>query len=662
LKQFESAFIVYAHHIGLPSFPKECAKATNKQNLAFRDDGELLGIQKPAWLHTDENLENYLDQHHRLFSPLNAIVNTPFSGLVRRLALSCLVDADHSDTARHYHQERELRGLPLRADERLAGLDQYVAELAPKEPPATDLEKSWLQIRRELYQACRERTFHDDVRIVACDSPVGTGKTTSIMAHLLAIARGRGLRRLFIVLPYTNVIDQSVDVYRRALVLNGEAPDEVVAAHHHRVEFKGENWRDLRQLTQRWDAPIIVTTAVQFFESLAAKDTAALRKLHQLPGSAIFVDEAHAAMPAPLWPQMWKWLRELCADWSCHLVLASGSLSRFWEIEDFVPTAERTPVAELVPAELRKQPAALEARRVELKTKPERLSLSELAEFVQSKLGPRLVILNTIQSAAILANHLRTVRRLGTRIEHLSTALSPRDRGFIIERIRERLKNPNDKNWVLVATSCVEAGLDFSFRTAFREGCGLVNLLQISGRTNRSAEYDFAEVWDFRHDEDSLLTLHPHFKISRRVLQMMFTEGKVDAAHCTEALQREMNLGAGETEATARAILQGEKNGDYPEVARLCRLITADTQTLLVNQELVSRFETRNPAQFPSAKEVMLNSVQIWKSRVPDLDPKPVGFRDDLFALRQNQYDDFLGYMKGLLPLLDANSIASVIA
>jgi CRISPR-associated endonuclease/helicase Cas3 len=291
---------------------------------------------------------------------------------------------------------------------------------------------------------------------------------------------------------------------------------------------------------------------------------------------------------------------------------------------------------------------------VELKTKPEKLALPELADFVQSKPGPRLVILNTIQSAAILADHLRTGRGLGTRVEHLSTALCPRDRAAIVQRVREGLKNRSDNDWILVATSCVEAGVDFSFRTAFRESCGLVNLLQISGRASRSAEYNGAEVWDFRHDEDGFLTLHPHFKTSRRVLEKLFKEGKADAAHCTEALQREMNLGTGEAEATAQSILQHEKDSDYPEVAQLCRLITADTQTVLVNQDLVALFETRDKTQFPNAKEVMLNSVQVWKTRLPDLDPKPVGFGDDLFALRPEQYDDFLGYMKGLLPLLKA--------
>lgn len=652
LKQFEAAFIAYAHHIGLPSFPKEKAKVANNLNLAFRDADDLVGLGKSAWLWTNENLDAYLDQHHKFFPTLGAISNTSFPGLVRRLALSCLVDADHSDTARHYRQERELRGLPLRADERLASLDQYVADLAPDKPPPTEQERLWLKLRQHVYHACRDCALTGQERIVVCDSPVGTGKTTAVMAHLLKVAHDRGLRRVFVVLPYTNIIDQSANIYRQALVLKGEAPDEVVAAHHHRVEFKGEDWRDLRQLTQRWDAPVVVTTAVQFFETLAAKETTSLRKLHQVPGSAIFVDESHAAMPAPLWPQMWKWLRELCDDWSCHLVLASGSLARFWDLTDFVPLVERAPVAELVPDELRQEAARLEINRVELKTKPERLSLTGLAEFVQSKPGPRLVILNTIQSAAVLADHLRTVRGLGTQVEHLSTALSPHDRSRIIERIRTRLNVREDRNWILVATSCVEAGVDFSFRSAFRECCGLVSLVQISGRANRSAEYATSEVWDFRHDEDGFLTLHPHFKTSRRVLETLFREGKAAADFCTEALRREINADFGQTEGLAKSILQHEKDADYPEVAKLCRLITADTQTVLVNQDLIARFQSREPERFPNAKEVMLNSVQIWKSRLRDLDPNPIGFGGELFALRPEQYDDFLGYLKGVLPLL----------
>jgi CRISPR-associated endonuclease/helicase Cas3 len=654
-KAAEAAAIVFFHHIGLENYKYHFS------NTRFRDYSEIQGLEGKQNERTDQMLATYIGQHHDLVAAVPLEPCKLDSGLVRRLALSCLVDADHSDTAQHYRKERDLCGAPLRAVERLASLNQYVGGLALAKPPRTKQERQRLEIRRRIYRACCELSLAKHERIVACDSPVGTGKTTAVMAHLLNVARDRDLRRIFVVLPYTNVIDQSVEVYRQALVLDGEAPDQIVAAHHHRVEFKGENWRDLRQLTQRWDAPVVVTTAVQFFETLAANETTTLRKLHQVAGSAIFVDEVHAAMPAPLWPQMWKWLLELCDNWGCHLVLASGSLARFWELPEFVPPAERVPVSELVRDEIRREAAALETRRIELKTKLERLSLTELADFVLSKPGPRLVILNTIQSAAIFANYLRTVCKLGTQIEHLSTALSPFDRGHVIERILRRLNNRADQNWVLVATSCVEAGLNFSFRTAFRESCGLVNLLQISGRANRSAEYDVAEVWDFRHDEDGLLTLHPHFKSSRRVLEAMFREGKVTAAHCQEALRREINSDVGQMENLARSIVQHEQDADYPEVAKLCRLITADTQTVLVNQDLIACFESRDRAQFPDAKQVMLNSVQIWKSRLPDLAPKPIGFGDKLFGLQPTQYDVFLGYMKGLLPLLEAKKTRSFI-
>ena len=161
------------------------------------------------------------------------------------------------------------------------------------------------------------------------------------------------------------------------------------------------------------------------------------------------------------------------------------------------------------------------------------------------------------------------------------------DRETTVRRVKERLK-AGFTEWVLVATSCVEAGVDFSFRTALRESCGLVNLLQIAGRVSRSAEYAEADVWDFRQDEEGFLTLHPQFETSRAVLAQLFDEAKVDPSHCTEALRRELNAGLGQPEASAQAILQAEGEADYPEVAKLCRLITADTRTVLVNPDLIA--------------------------------------------------------------------------
>src|SRR6185437_12366300 len=126
---------------------------------------------------------------------------------------------------------------------RLVALDRYVRDLGSDPGPRDAL-------RSEIYAACRSAT--PDNFVWACDSPVGSGKTTAIMAYLLQAAIACGLRHIFVVLPYTNIVQQSVDVYRKALVLPGEDPEKIVAAHHHQAEFKSA---DLRFLTTLWDAP-----------------------------------------------------------------------------------------------------------------------------------------------------------------------------------------------------------------------------------------------------------------------------------------------------------------------------------------------------------------------------------------------------------------------
>jgi len=659
LKQFEAAFTAYAHHIGLPSFPKEKAKFANGQNLVFRDTGELDGLRQAAWQRTDEYLENYLHQHHKLFAPVSLVANPHFSGLVRRLALSCLVDADHSDTARHYRNEREVSAPDLRAAERLARLDEYVAGLSAKNPPANDREQQRHKLRRDVYRGCREREVKTDERILACDSPVGTGKTTAVMAHLLRVAAERKLRRVFVVLPFTNIIDQSVDVYRRALCLaseSNEAMEQVVAAHHHRVDFSSY---EARCLAARWDSPIVVTTAVQFFETLAARDTASLRKLHQVAGSAIFVDEAHAAVPPALWPQMFRWLRELCEDWGCHLVLASGTLPRFWNRPGFFQEGERCEIPDLIKLEVRTETMTFEEKRVSICREPQAMAVEHLGDFVRNKPGPRLVIFNTVQSAAVFASYLREDSKQGLNVEHISTALTPHDRACTVRRVKENLAS-GWSDWTLVATSCVEAGVDLSFRTAFRESWGLVNLLQIAGRASRSGEYDNAEVWDFRHDADNGLSLHPQAKLSRRILEQVFAEcsGKnrqPGPDDCTDAIQREILQDHGEKASRMQEIFQAEKDADYPQVAKLCRIIDAATQTVVVEPELIQRLKNPDRSQWPDWRDLMLGSVQIWANR---LDPakwpvKPIGHSDELWAWI-GDYDNFLGYMAGVLPLLKA--------
>jgi CRISPR-associated endonuclease/helicase Cas3 len=530
---------------------------------------------------------------------------------------------------------------PLNAAKRLELLDQYVAELGRLRHD----ERS--RLRSLVYRQCRDADC--SAGLLECDSPVGSGKTTAVMSHLLKAGAAKGLRRVFVVLPFTNIIDQSVEVYRKSVVMTNEAEDEVVVAHHHKAEFDEPA---ARQYSFLWHAPIVVTTAVQFFETLAARNPASLRKLHQLPGSAIFIDEAHAALPVHLWPQAWLWLRELERDWNCHIVLGSGSLQRFWEHEEFVTPPVKVP--QVIMTDVRESSADHERRRVKYRSRSESLGLEGLAEFVKNVEGPRLLIVNTVQSAAALARDLAK-RFGGEHVEHLSTALTPRDRKATLELVKLRLRQPNHRDWTLVATSCVEAGVDFSFRTGIRERCSLTSLLQIAGRVNRSDEYERADVWDIQLRHDYLLRPHPAFEASARILAELFDEDRVSPDFCTEALRREITQGG--MAKTKESILIAERNADFPEVEKLFRVISSNTLTAVVDKEIIGRLEGGEKL---SRDEFQGASVQIWQDRAHNWGVAEFDYIPGLFKWVL-EYDSFLGYMAGVLPLIDHGEAGSII-
>lgn len=624
-----AAFVSYSHHIGLQSVAKEM----NKGDQFLRDE-------KTVAL-TKERLPQYLERHCQGIAELDVASEDsavlPKSQLFLRMALSCMVDADHGDTARHYGEAPQVNPCLLRPEERAVALERYVSGLGRNGNDERAVA------RQAVYETCRDADTRPS--LYACDSPVGTGKTTAVMAHLLKAAHDKGLRRIFVVLPYTNIISQAVEVYRKALVLDDENPEEVVVAHHHRAEFANP---DARQFTALWQAPIVITTAVQFFETMANNQPAALRKLHNLAGAAVFVDEAHAALPAPLWPQAWRWIQELADDWGCHFVFGSGSLTRFWELQDFVEPSVRLP--ELVSTELRSWLLANEKQRVTYRHKLEPLSVTDLLAWLREHAGPRLLIVNTVQSAAVIARAIRN--EFGkNRVEHLSTALCPVDRERTLKRVNERLllargcsTDETMPDWTLVATSCVEAGVDLSFRTGLRESASLVSLIQVGGRVNRHQEADQSDVWTFTLQEMDMLRLHPGFKDSSKVLETMFAENRVSPDDCKESLRREVCL------TGLKDKIRGHEDAmDFPEVRSLFRVIDADTYTVVVDETVKQRLRQ---CEKVSWREIQSHSVQIWGTRIESLRILPFRQYPDLYEWNL-AYDDFLGYMAGVLTVED---------
>jgi CRISPR-associated endonuclease/helicase Cas3 len=394
-----------------------------------------------------------------------------------------------------------------------------------------------------------------------------------------------------------------------------------------------------------WDAPITVTTAVQFFETLAGSKPSRLRKLHELAGSAVFIDEAHAAIPIWLWPQTWLWLRELANEWGCHFVLASGSLAKFWGNRDFMEAAETIP--ELLEPGIRTRLAAMEEQRIQIQPHPEPLGCDALVDFVAGKMGPRLVILNTVQSAAVLAERMR---KKGHHVVHLSTALAPEDRERVVQRIRARLRHANFTDWTLVATSCVEAGVDFSFRTAIRESCSVGSLIQTGGRVNRHGAWSAADIWDVRLRDPSF-NQHRAFAYSREVLQKMLADGELKgdaSAVVTEALRRELVLK--DVRDKADKLREKEAQEEWPDVAQLYQVIDSDTRTVVVDLDVVKRIE--NGERVPW-RELVRGSIQIWEHKIQELRLVQLGHYEELYKWTGPYDPDFLGYMAGVIPLIE---------
>ena len=620
-----SALAVYAHHRGLPNIEAE----ESRQAAMFRDE-------HPATRElVDAALPTLLARHRSVFPQETEASAQDYAGdpsVFGRMVLSCLADADHTDTAAAYGQAPDTEKMPqLRAAERLAALDRYVSQLGG--------EGERGQLRSEMYAACRNAEISESFS--ACDSPVGSGKTTAVMAHLLKQAIKRKSRHIFVVLPYTSIIRQSVEVYRKALLLPGEHPDAVVAELHFRADFEDD---DTRYLTSLWRAPIIVTTAVAFFETIASGHPATLRRFHELPGSIVFVDEAHNALPLKLLPLAWRWMNVLAEEWNCYWVLASGSLVRYWELEQLsevdMPDAK---VRELIAPDLHHRLMKYEQNRIAFRYRSETVSREELAAWVHNSPGPRLVILNTVQSAGVIASDLRD--RYGrARVEHLSTALTAEDREAVIERVKQRLKDRDDTDWTLVATSCVEAGVDFSFRTGFREMSSLLSLLQAAGRVGRNGEYPDAEIWSFVLQENSMLKQNPQLASSIDVLKGYFQKNvKIVPELSTKAMNDEIVRDDGCLEEIKK-LLEFEAAMEFQTVDDKFRVIDSDTVPAVVDPALARAISFRKG----DWKLLQKKAVSVRRYQIKNWNLKEIADGVYQWTLR---YDDFLGYMAGVIDL-----------
>jgi len=424
-----------------------------------------------------------------LFAGIPGLNNEPLAqSLWLRMLFSALVDADFLDTEAYLDRARAERraGFPPLA-EYLARLDAYLAGMAAQVRAGGRADEPVMRARAQVLADCRAAATRPP-GVFSLQVPTGGGKTLASLAFALRHAVAHGLERIIIAIPYTSIVEQTADV------LVGIFGREAVIEHHSQTDSaaSGETARS-RLACENWDAPLIVTTNVQLFESLFAARTSRCRKLHRVQRSVIVLDEAQTLPPPFLQPTL-DALRLLVGHYGVTLVSCTATQPVLSDITRFDP---RTSLRGLTrgddrPCEIVQavQPLYEQLERVRLRW-PADLTAPEEVPAIAARLAAEpavLAIVNTRRDASELVRALDAAAPDGEPTLHLSAAMCGQHRADTIAEIRRRLDARRDgdtRPLRVVATQLVEAGVDIDFPVVFRALAGLDAIAQAAGRCNR---------------------------------------------------------------------------------------------------------------------------------------------------------------------------------
>ena len=561
-----ASLLIQGHHGGLRS--KEEFKRWHEERKEAAEEAIALARQ------TSPDLFQLPPGSPQALFPSQIAKDAYASEFFLRFVFSALTDADFLDTEQHFSPERSIsRGAGITIEELWQRLDKKQRNFI------AGAEKSPVnQLRQEIYAACVEAASHAP-GLFRLTVPTGGGKTRSGLAFALRHAKQHGLRRVIIAVPFITITEQTTNVYRSILELETDTMPIVLEHHSSAVENASEDeytsksvWT--RLAAENWDAPIIVTTTVQLFESMFANGTSRCRKLHRLAGSVIVLDEAQA-LPTGLLDPILSGLRELCSHYGSSVVLSTATQPAF-EIN----SAFRNISATEIVANSENYFHALSRVEYEWRV-DEQQTWDEVARWmrVQSQV---LAIVNTKKDAIALLGALDDPNAL-----HLSTLLCGAHRREVIGNIKQRLNN--GETCRLVATQVVEAGVDIDFPLVLRAFGPLDSIIQAAGRANREGKM-IGKGHVIIFDPVDGGSPRGSYHIAKETTRTLLAEGPPNMDD-PESVAKFFRLYYPLDVTDRKKIQPMRENFDYSEVARNFRMID-DKSVNVVVEYGVDRDET----------------------------------------------------------------------
>jgi CRISPR-associated helicase Cas3/CRISPR-associated endonuclease Cas3-HD len=676
---FASALAIQGHHIGLQRGDRNSLGALNIADLlrshplgcrlsdddhqAITDRARTDGF---SWV---APAESCFDWAIRLLDPVGQM-------LAVRMLFSALVDADYIATERHFGglatsgQRRD--AVALNAAAAHASLLSHIAGVVEQSTSASEVNR----VRRALLETCLQ-SGRGPQGLFTLNAPTGSGKTLAMLAwaleHCLA---HRHLCRIIVVLPYLTIIEQTARVYRDSLAawLPEEMHSRGILEHHTLASWKSvpftsqpsdeqePNGGHPRFLAENWDAPIVITSTVQFFESLFANNPSACRKLHRIANSVILLDEVQTLRPSLILPTLGA-LSSLVRRFRCSAILATATQPAFSHLS--------TKVQGLATAGYSAQPivsdpapffSRMRRNRVHWPANGETTAWDEIARRMIDG-GQALCIVNLKRHAQSLFDLLRQRRADG--VLHLSTLMCPGHREAVLKEVRARLAD--DLPCLLVATQCVEAGVDLDFPMVLRSFGPLDSIAQAAGRCNRNGKRESGDAWVFHPDDSGRRYPDGTYEQAAMVTAELLTRrgGTLDIddpAVFIEYFQSLYDLSR--PESRSRDLLDAIHSLNFLKVAELYKIIDENSISIVtpwsieqftkLAAEVRAGRLTRSWIQRVRVLTVNVFRPQPGSSDRTHLEPVPLGrgkIAEDWFLLKDpGDYDPSVGlrFQKGL--------------
>ena len=518
-----------------------------------------------------------------------------------RMLFSALVDADYLATEGHFNGDARTPychredGPILDVDRAIAALDRYIASVRSDQGDAP------MAAAREALHAACVAAAEEPQGLFTLSAPTGSGKTLAMLALSLHHARHHGLRRIVLVMPFLNIIDQTAGIYRTIFSTENGFADHTVLENHSlagRRQPNDEGQSDqaastARLLAENWDAPIILTTSVQFLESLMADRPARCRKLHRLAKSVILFDEAQTLPPKLAVATLATLCRltEPNGPYRSTVVFATATQPA---LDDLDGRVRKDPLgAGWKPKEIVRDPGSLfsqAAGRVRVNWRHRSsIGFDELATELAGH-ERVLCIVNLKRHAVQIATALRDRRING--LMHLSTNMCPAHCAKVLKKLDQRLRDGTPVR--LIATQCVEAGVDLDFPVVFRALAPLEAIAQAAGRCNRHGRREPGTVIVFKPRDDRGL-YPPGYKTgvdaTETFLNSLAQDGDLDQTEIINSPERLRQYYQYLYVATGREsvelpdehdLLEAIRAGDFASVAEHYKLIENDAVNVLV--------------------------------------------------------------------------------